>query len=144
VIVIDDHTLVAVLAQEADRGLHRQFEASEVFTTGSWYYRLARAVRDRQTAGSLSRRVEGLAPEVREEVMTSLERLPEQIGIQSPRILVPIMAKLSSDISRLNHLNAEALAAALVLGAPIRVVVASDLLSSAAASIGIALEVGPA
>ena len=42
-IVIDDHTLVAVLAQEADRGLHRQFEASEVFTTGSWYYQLARA-----------------------------------------------------------------------------------------------------
>lgn len=89
-IVIDDHTLVAVLGHEADRGLQRQFEANEIFTTGSWYYRVARAVRDRQSAGSLSRRVEGLVPEVREEVMTSLERLPEQIGIQSPRILVPI------------------------------------------------------
>jgi hypothetical protein len=143
-IVIDDHTLVAVLAHQADPDLQRRLDRNEVFTTGSWYYRLARAVRDRHSAGSLSRRVEALAPEVRREVLASLDSLPPFVGIQSPRVLVPIMAKLSADIRRLNHLNAEALASALVLGADIRVVVAPQLLSSACATLGIALEEAPA
>lgn len=140
-IVIDDHTLVAVLAHQADPDLRRQLDRNEVFTTGSWYYRLARAVRDRESSGSLSRRVEDLAPEVRQDVMASLDSLPPYIGIQSPRLLVPIMAKVSADIRRLNHLNAEALASALVLGASIRVVVAPELLRSARSTLGIALEV---
>jgi hypothetical protein len=77
-------------------------------------------------------------------VLASLDSLPPFVGIQSPRVLVPIMAKLSADIRRLNHLNAEALASALVLGADIRVVVAPQLLSSACATLGIALEEAPA
>ena len=140
-IVIDDHTLVAVLAHQADPDLRRQLDRNEVFTTGSWYYRLARAVRDRESSGSLSRRVEDLAPEVCQDVMASLDSLPPYIGIQSPRLLVPIMAKVSADVRRLNHLNAEALASALVLGASIRVVVAPELVRSACSTLGIALEV---
>jgi hypothetical protein len=131
------------LAHLDDSDLQPQLDRGEVFTTGSWYYRLARAVRDRGSSGSLSRRVEALAPEVRQEVVESLDNLPSHIGIQSPRVLVPLMAKVSSDIRRLNHLNAEALASALVLGASIRVVVAPELLTSACSMLGIALEVAP-
>lgn len=44
-IVVDDHVLVAVLAGLVDeRSTH--FTGEEVYTTGSWYYRLARAARD--------------------------------------------------------------------------------------------------
>ena len=142
-IVVDDHTLVAVLAHQADPDLQRRLDRNEVFTTGSWYYRLPRAVRDRDSSGSLSRRVEALDPEVRREVLASLDSLPPYVGIQSPRLLVPIMAKVSADIRRLNHLNAEALASALVLGADIRVVVAPELLRSACSTLGVALEVAP-
>jgi hypothetical protein len=53
------------------------------------------------------------------------------------------MAALSADIRRLNHLNAEALASALILPAGLRVVVASDVLRSACSTLGIALEVRP-
>jgi hypothetical protein len=143
VIVIDDHTLVAVLAETADPDLQRRADRNELFTTGSWYYRLARAARDRESSDSLSRRIESLSPEVRSVVMGSLENLPPQIGIQSPRILVPVMARLSGDIGRLNHLHAEALASALVLEAGIRVVVASEILRSACSTLGISLEVSP-
>jgi hypothetical protein len=144
VIVVDDHTLVAVLAEDADPELQRRADGNEVFTTGSWYYRVARAARDRDSSGSLSRRIESLPPEARQAVMASLDNLPPQIGLQSPRILVPVMAKLSSDIRRLNHLNAEALASALVLEAGIRVVVASEILQSACSRLGVPLQVGPA
>jgi hypothetical protein len=75
--------------------------------------------------------------------MASLEDLPPQIGLLSPRILVPVMAKLSADITRHNHLNAEALAAAVVLGAGIRVVVASEVLQSACSLLGVPLQVAP-
>ena len=140
-IVVDDHTLLAVLAGKADSDLLSQADGGNVFTTGSWYYRLARAVRDRQFSGSLSRRLASLSPEGRRAVDTSLDNLPEQIGLQSPRILVPVMAALSADIRRLNHLNAEALASALILPAALQVVVASDVLRSACSALGIALDV---
>ena len=140
-IVVDDHTLLAVLAGNADSDLLARVDSGDVFTTGSWYYRLARAVRDRQFSGSLSRRLESLPPEDKRTVVMSLGTLPEQIGVQSPRILVPVMAALSADIRRLNHLNAEALASALVLPAALRVVVASDVLRSACSTLGIALQV---
>jgi hypothetical protein len=54
------------------------------------------------------------------------------------------MAALSADIRRLNHLNAEALASALILPAGLRVVAASDVLRSACSTLGITLEVRPA
>jgi hypothetical protein len=143
VIVVDDHTLLAVLAKSADPDLQRSADENEIFTTGSWYYRLARAVRDRQFSGSLSRQLQSLPADVHRLVVTSLEDLPQQIGLQSPRVLVPVMASLSAGIRRLNHLNAEALASALVLQAELRVGVASDVLRSASSTLGIALRVAP-
>lgn len=142
-IVVDDHTLLAVLAKSADPDLQRSADENEIFTTGSWYYRLARAVRDRQFSGSLSRQLQSLPADVHRLVVTSLEDLPQQIGLQSPRVLVPVMASLSAGIRRLNHLNAEALASALVLQAELRVGVASDVLRSASSTLGIALRVAP-
>jgi len=143
VIVVDDHTLLAVLARSAGADLLSQADGGEVFTTGSWYYRLARAVRDRQFSGSLSRRLASLSADVRRDVLGSLGSLPDEIGLQSPRILVPVMASLSADIRRLNHLNAEALASALILPAGLQVVVASDVLRSACSALGITLDVRP-
>jgi len=141
VIVVDDHTLFAVLAKQAAPDLQHQVDAEQVFTTSSWYYRLARAVGDRTFAGALSRRIQALPSERRRGVEADLEELPTQIGLLPPRVVVPVMAKLSSQIRRLNHLNADALASAMVLEGGIRVVVASDILQAASSRLGIPLEV---
>ena len=133
-IVIDDHTLFAVLAKQAAPDLQPRLEADQVFTTSSWYYRLARAVGDQTFAGALSRRVQSLPPELRQGVEADLEELPAQIGLLSPGVVVRVMARLSSRIRRLNYLNADALACAMILEAGIRVVVTSDVLQSACSS----------
>jgi hypothetical protein len=139
VIVVDDHVLFLVLAGRADK-MSTPIVTEDVYTTSGWYYRLARAVRDTEFTGALSRRVSGLSPEVRHAVTTSLHELPPEIGILSPRVTVPVMAALSG-IGRFNLLQAEALATALVLHAGLRVTVASENLRSACARLHIDLTV---
>ncbi|HEY5244978.1 MAG TPA: hypothetical protein VIJ60_04870 [Acidimicrobiales bacterium] len=138
-IVVDDHVLFAVLVGRVDE-TPTPVAGEDVYTTGGWYYRLARAIRDNEFTGALSRRVSGLSPEVQRAVTTSLHELPREIGILSPRMTVPVMAALSS-IGRFNLLQAEALATALVLHAQLRVIVASENLRAACARLHLDLTV---
>lgn len=138
-IVVDDHVLFAVLAGRADEILASPV-GEGIYTTGGWYYRLARAVRDSEFAGALSRRMTGLSPEVQLVVTASLHELPPEIGVLSPRTTVPVMAALSS-IGHFNLLQAEALATALVLHAKLRVTVASEDLRAACARLDLDLTI---
>ena len=114
----------------------------QLFTTSTWYYRLARAAHDPTFAGALSRRLEGLTDAPRAEVLDMLDALPDQIGLLSPRTLVPVMAKLSESV-RLNHLGAEAVALAILVDASLLVVASSVILEGACARFGIELRVAP-
>ncbi len=138
-IVVDDRLLFAVLADRHEPTVARFIDAAdrgEVFTTGSWYWRLARALAG-PGGGSLSRAVDALSEAERIRVRVSLETLPPSIGVLTLRRLVPVMAALPG---QLNLLTAEAVAAAVVLDAPIAVTTDSDLLNGTAAQVGVAVE----
>ena len=68
----------------------------------------------------------------------ALDQLPAEIGLLSMRRLVPVMAALPG---QLNLLTAEAVAAAVVLGARIAVSTASPLVTTAADSVGVSVDV---
>lgn len=139
-IVVDDHHLFAVLARQATPEVAAAAEASQVFTTATWYYRLARAVHDTSFVGALSRRVESLDPQAQEVVRQQIDALPPAIGLISPRLLVPVMAKLAGH-DRLNHLAAEALAVAILTEASITVAASSTQLANACGRLGLELTV---
>lgn len=92
--------------------------------------------------GALSRQIEALDPDGRQLVLELLDELPSTVGILSPRVLVPVMAKLTG--VQLNLLAAEAVGTAVVLEAALRVVAASQPLESACEHFGIELVVTPA
>ena len=71
-------------------------------------------------------------------VHNALDQLPAEIGLLSLRRLVPVMAALPG---QLNLLTAEAVAAAVVLGARIAVSTASPLVTAAADSVGVSVDV---
>ena len=50
----------------------RPGEGDVVYTTGCWYYRLARALRANSGSGSLARRLDALGPDSREQTLASL------------------------------------------------------------------------
>lgn len=130
-IVIDDQLLLATLSDTAPLDIAAAVERGEVFTTGSWYYRLGRAVTAGSGSGALSGRFRALDEPVRQRVVGALDELPEQIGLLSLRTVVPVMQALA--VSRpLNFLNAEALGAALLLDAAIAVTVDAPLLRAGA------------
>src|SRR5262245_17023982 len=104
-----------------------------MFTTGTWSWRLARAVAG-PGRGSLSRTLDALSEAERIRVRLSLEVLPLSIGLLSLRRLVPVMSAIPG---QLNLLTAEAVAAAIVLDAPIAVTTDSDLLDRTAAQVGV-------
>lgn len=54
-LVVDDSLLLLVLAGVGGTQITEAVLASEVFTTGSWYWRLARAIRDPRSTGALTR-----------------------------------------------------------------------------------------
>lgn len=133
-IVIDDQLLLDALSGHARASISEPLERGEVFTTGCWYYRLGRAVSAGAGTGSLSRRFEALDPPTRTRALSALDELPEEIGLLSLRVLVPVMQALR--VRRpLNMLNAEALAVALLLDASITVSTDSPLLRSGAADL---------
>ena len=135
-IVIDDQVLLAVLSDTAPDDITAAVANGEVFTTGSWYYRLGRAVTAGTGTGALSGRFQTLDVSVRQRVSASLEDLPDQIGLLSLRVVVPVMQALA--VTRpLNFLNAEALGAALLLDASIAVTVDGPLLRAGAADLSV-------
>ena len=125
-----------MLAGLAEGDIAEAAERCEIFTTGSWYYRLGMALRSRQMTGALSRPFSAFSPARRERVLAALDRLPDEIGLLSLRDLVPVITALDTG-RNLNLLTAEALAAARVLSAGIRTVTDSALLNEAAAAVGV-------
>lgn len=138
-IVIDDALLLAVLvAQPAGRidDLSAAASRGEVFTTGSWYWRLGRALA-RPGTGALSRSLAAMSERERRHAESSLSELPAEIGLLSLRRLVPVMRLLPGQF---NLLTAEAVAAAIVLGGGIVVSTDSPLLARAAATADVVVE----
>jgi hypothetical protein len=139
-IVVDDALLLAALANVAPTEIDQANERSELFTTGSWYYRLGRAAYDRSFNGALSSTIDALPLAQRVQVVTALDALPQEIGLLDMRDLVPVMRRL--DVRRhLNFLTAEAVATALSLDAAIRVTTNSPLLNDACRVLGVDVQV---
>jgi hypothetical protein len=82
----------------------------ELFTTGAWYWRLARTVAA-ESMGRLSRATSELSEHEQQLVGGALTRFPDEIGMLHLRTLVPVMATLTGPP---NLLTAEAVAAAIV------------------------------
>ncbi len=134
--VIDDAVLLDVLAGLSKNDILAAGEDNDLFTTGCWYYRLSRAVHSDQVGGLLSCQLAGLDVDRQVRVVAALDRLPDSTGLLSLRDLVPVMRALR--VSRpLNLLNAEALAAALVLDAELVVSTDGPLLPAAAEEMGV-------
>lgn len=139
-LVVDDLVLLAVLTGSTDAAVVEAVGAAaqgELFTTGCWYWRLARAVQH-PGRGVFSRYLAGLDDRQRLEVQAAVERLPARIRILSLDRLVPVMAALPG---QLNMLTAEAVAAAVVLDGKIVVTVESELLTRAARMAGVPVQV---
>lgn len=137
-VVVDDHLLLELLAGDESLGLGPA--ASEIYTIGSWYYRLARAVLSGTGRGSLSGRLAAMDEPTQQRVVESLLRLPDRVGLLSHRTVVPVMATLRA-ARPANLLTAEALAVALVVGGDLRVAVDADLLRENAVALRLGYEV---
>lgn len=135
-LIVDDVLLFRVLAGTAEGEIASAAGRSEIFTTGSWYSRLNRALSSPQMEGALSRPFAAFAPERRGRVLAALDHLPDEIGLLSLRDLVPVIRAF--DISRpLSLLTTEALAAGRVLDGEIRVTTESAMLWDGAAAVGV-------
>jgi hypothetical protein len=132
-IVVDDHLLLDLLADDPDEWLRAESAHSAVYTTAAWYYRLASAAYRRTGDGALSRKLAALPKTFRDE---HLDTLTDRIGLVGPRVLVPIMAALVTR-RRPNGLMAEALAVALITSSTIVVSTDSALLRDGAEDLGI-------
>jgi hypothetical protein len=117
-VVVDDACLRSILLADQTKSLKSALRNREVYTTGAWLYRLAQAIRDPTIRGILSGPVAALSPELQEGIVQQLIELPSEIGILSGRELAWTMAGLVQR-HRLNYLALEALATAVVLGAPV-------------------------
>jgi hypothetical protein len=111
--VIDDHLLLDLLAGTAPDWLAAEASRSDISTTTSWYYRVARAAEDPSERGALSRRLASLEPDDERSVRAQLLSLPDEYRLVPTRRLVPAMAVLGAT-RRLNLLSAEALATAII------------------------------
>ncbi len=129
-IVVDDRLLLDVVVGSATPVVEpflRVLERRELFTTGYWYWRLARAIAH-PTGGSLSGPFAAMTEDDQRKVLGAMASLPDSIGILNLRRLVPVMAALPG---QLNILTAEAVATAIVLDASVAVVATSAMLDRA-------------
>lgn len=140
-LVIDDHLLIDVLAHNQAQWLRAEMARSAIYTTGSWYYRVASAARRGSGTGSLSGRLAQLDPEQAARARSRIEELPDWIGLLGPRLLVPIMSRLETRRTP-NLLTAEALAVALVVDGAIAVTTDAALLRGSAQDLGIEYRIG--
>ena len=111
-LVVDDHLLIDLLAGQTQGWLAEEAAQSAIYTTGSWYYRVASAADHGTGTGSLSGRISALDDDDQRAVRSRIASLPESIGMLGPRTLVPVMAGLR--LPRLNFLSAEAVAVAIL------------------------------
>jgi len=111
-VVIDDHLLRDVLANQQGRRLTRLVTANELATTNLYYVRLCKSV----VAARGGTRTGSWAPERRRELGRRLLEIPESIQILPMRLIGYRTAELAES-QRLSTLGAEAVAAAERLGA---------------------------
>jgi len=120
-VLLDDHLLRDVLAEDAPDELARLLVDHEPATTNLYLYRLCRSVvsaRGGALTGSWS-------PEQRRALGSRLVALPDEVGVVPMRQLVIRMAEIAA-AHRLSTLGAEAVAAAEALGAPLCVWAGDD------------------
>ncbi len=110
-VILDDRLLIEDLLV----GLEAR---GERHTTAYWYYRACRAA-VAGAGGHLSGPFLAIDAPHQHAAIRSLLSLPDSVGLPDPRSTVPLMAELSERHPRLNLLNLEAVAAALVLGATV-------------------------
>jgi hypothetical protein len=121
-VLIDDRLLVAHLTGAR---VPNPRSKAHLLTTIYWYYRACRAA-VLGGSGRLSGPFAELDSHGQARAIAAMMQLPDEIGLPDPRPLVPAMVEVSSRHPRLNLMNLEATAAALVVGARV-------LLSPAAA-----------
>jgi len=139
-VVVDDALLLLVLAEAATPRLHEAFEAGEIFTTSTWYYRLASALRTRRVEGALTTAFRTLAAPEQRLVEARLQALPPSIGLLDYRKLVPIMTAL--EVERpVNMLAADAVATAIVVEGRILVRTDAPLVRATALALDVDYEV---
>lgn len=134
-IVVDDRLLFEVLSG-TETAEFAEHAVGGIATTFSWYYRLSRALSTGRVDGSLTREFAALSDDRRRYVHGLLEDLPNTIEMIHPRDLVPPMSAVAA-LTTVNFLTAEAIAASLVLEAPIAVSTRSALMGRAAAVAGV-------
>jgi len=130
-LVVDDHLLIDLLAATAPGWLQQRATQSAIYTTGSWYYRVASAAEHGSGKGSLSGRIGALDDQDQGALRSRIASLPDTIGLIGPRTLVPVMAGLRTP-RQLNFLSAEALALAVITESAIAVRTDSPPLREAA------------
>ena len=81
-IVVDDHLLLDLLADDPAEWLRAESAHSAVYTTAAWYYRLANAAHRGTGDGALSRKLARLPETFRAERIDNTEAkwLAERIG----------------------------------------------------------------
>jgi len=109
-VVLDDRLLIEeLLVGLPEGGAHLMLN-----TTTYWYYRACRAAVV-GAGGHLSGPFQELAGAEQERAILSLLALRDDIGLPDPRTTVPAMADVARRHPRLNLLNLEAVAVALLL-----------------------------
>ncbi len=116
-LVVDDQLLLDLLTETHPLWLVDELQRSTAYPTGSWYHRVALAMRRGTRVGSLSSRLTTLDPDRQRAVLEKLGTFPQWIGRIGSRVLVPEMADLSVG-RRPNLVTAEALAVARSPTAP--------------------------
>jgi hypothetical protein len=113
-VVLDDHLLRDLLAEEVSDGLAEVLAEHEPATTNFYYLRLCKSVVVAR-GGAL---VGSWPTERRVALGRTLVALPESITVVPMRVIAFRMAQLA-DAHRVSNLGAEAVAAAEHLGAPL-------------------------
>lgn len=135
--LVDDQQLGAIL-----RGGSPPDPDVSIFTTGYWYVRLCQAVLTATAQpGKLSGPFLELPEPARSRAVDALLALPADIGLVSLRDLGPSIGRLRAR-HQLNILGLEALAAAIHLGAHVRLSARSRKLEAALEAEGLTVAVG--
>ncbi len=135
-LVVDDHLLLDLLLGAPTDWLLEQSTNEVVYTTGSWYYRVALAAKRGTGTGTISSRIAGLDAASQERIFGLVSRLPEWVGLLDQRLLIPVMANLGTRITP-NLLAVDALGVALVTDSTIVVSTDSPLIRRCALELGI-------
>lgn len=114
-------------------------ESGELYTTGYWYWRLARAA-SHPAGGALSRSLSAMSEGSQRQVLAAMQKLPERIGLLPLRLLVPVMSALPGQV---NVLTAEAVASAVFIDGTIAVTTTSDMLDRVAEAAGVRVDIMP-